>query len=136
MNPADIASTIEALTGIAHVLEKLGMSGLITLALSGPALVLVAILIIEYHRNRQSQNMVEMMRAETRAMLETYRADTQSILRELGANQDQTDQYYRDNVVLVQQYERMAKGLQDVVVSNTRAVERLITMVEERRKHE
>lgn len=134
MNPAEVAKAVDALTEIANVLDRLGIPGLVFLVLSGPALVLVAILAIEYHRSRKAQDMVETMRTETRAMLETYRADTQNILRELGANQDQTDQYYRDNVVLVQQYERVAKGLQDVVVGNTRAMERLITMLEERRK--
>lgn len=139
MTPAEIATTLEALTGIAQILERLGISGLIALALSGPVLVLIAVLVIEYHRSRKTQELmtlsVESMRAENRATLETYRADTQNLLRELGANQRQTDTYYRDNVELVRGYELVASNLQDVVVSNTRAMERLITILEERRSN-
>ena len=139
MTPAEIATTLEALTGIAQILERLGISGLIALALSGPVLVLIAVLIIEYHRSRKTQELmtmsVESMRSENRATLETYRADTQYLLRELGANQRQTDTYYRDNVELVRGYELVASNLQDVVVSNTRAMERLITILEERRSN-
>lgn len=139
MSPAEIATTLEALTGIAQILERLGISGLIALALSGPVLVLIAVLIIEYHRSRKTQELmtmsVESMRSENRATLETYRADTQNLLRELGANQRQTDTYYRDNVELVRGYELVASNLQDVVVSNTRAMERLITILEERRSN-
>ena len=139
MTPAEIATTLEALTGIAQILERLGISGLIALALSGPVLVLIAVLIIEYHRSRKTQELmtmsVESMRSENRATLETYRADTQNLLRELGANQRQTDTYYRDNVELVRGYELVASNLQDVVVSNTRAMERLITILEERRSN-
>ena len=133
MTAAEVATTLEALTGIAQVLERLGISGLIALALSGPVLVLIAVLLIEYHRSRKMQEMVEGMRIESRAMLETYRADTQAVLRELGANQGRTDGYYRDNVELVKGYELVADNLQSVVVCNTRAMERLITILEERR---
>ena len=135
MTSAEIATTLEALAGIAQVLERLGIPGLIGLALSGPALVLIAVLVIEFYRSRKMHELVESMRIESRATLEAYRADTQSILRELGSNQSQTDRYYRDNVELVKGYELVAVNLQDVVVSNTRAMERLITILEERRSN-
>ena len=135
MTSAEIATTLEALSGIAQVLERLGIPGLVGLALSGPALVLIAVLVIEFCRSRKMHELVESMRAESKKTLEAYRTDTQSILRELGANQSQTDRYYRDNVELVKGYELVAVNLQDVVVSNTRAMERLITILEERRSN-
>lgn len=130
MNNVDVGRLLDALTEIATLCERLGLSGLVSLALAGPALVLCAIMLVEYHRGRKVQEMVETARAECRSMLETYRADTQQVLRELGAGINQTERFYRDNVELVKQYERIAKGLQDVVVSNTRATERLVTMIE------
>lgn len=134
MNTVDLNRLVEALTEIATLLDKLGVPGLVALALLGPALVLGIFIAAEYHRGRRMQDMIDRHVAESRVLLETYRADTQQVLRELGAGLDQTEQFYRDNVELVRQYERIAKGLQDVVVSNTRAMERLITMLESRQK--
>lgn len=145
MNGVELTRLVEVLTDISLILERLGIPGLVLLALAGPALVLCAVLVIEFHRSRKvqdiaetaradSRGMLETYRAESRALLETYRTDTQQILRELGAGLDQTDQYYRDNVELVKQYEKVSKNLQDVVVGNTSAITRLITMLEERRK--
>ena len=147
MNPVDIAQTLEALTGLAQMLDRLGIPGLVLLALSGPAFVVLAVLFIEYQRGtKQRSENAELLaamrdenaRSRTAAslQLEAYRADTQSVLRELGANQDKTDRYYRDNVELVKKYEHIAKNLQDVVVSNTVVMTRLTTILEERRKHE
>lgn len=133
MNPAELSRLAESLMDIASLFERLGLPGFVLLVLAGPALVLCVIVFVEYHRSRRNQEMADSARTEGRAMLETYRADTQQILRELGAGIDQTARFYRENVELAKQYERIAKGLQDVVVSNTRAMERLITMIESQR---
>lgn len=134
MNPADLTQTLEALAAFAKVIDALGIPGIIALIVSGPLLMLCSLYLIEYKRNYNTTEMVGGIREETRNMLEAYRKDTQQILRELGTNQGKTDTYYRDNVELVKRYERIAECLQDVVVSNTRATERLVTMLEERRK--
>ena len=67
-------------------------------------------------------------------MLEAYRSDTQNILREVGDKHEEVARFYRNNVELVRNYERMTDALQTLVVNNTRAVERLITIVETRHK--
>ncbi|SBV99107.1 conserved hypothetical protein [uncultured delta proteobacterium] len=143
MNGIEITQALEILTGIVQVLDKLGIGGLVLLVLSGPALVVLAVLVIEYHRSvkQRAENaaMLAAMREENArsrdnaaAQLEAYRADTQQLVRDLGANQRATDQYYKDNVELAKNYKRLAEGLQDVVVGNTRALERLIVMLEGR----
>ncbi len=132
MTPAEITQAVAALSGIAKILDQLGIPGLIALALIGPALVIIAVLSIEYRRSREMQHMLEDVRKENRALLETYRADAQRMIGELGAHQRQTDGYYKDNVRLVEDYARIAGDLQDVVIGNTRAVERLTVMLEER----
>lgn len=134
MSSSELSRLVDALTEIAGLLDRLGVPGVVVLILTGPALVLCAIILVEYHRGRRVQEMVDTARAESRAVLETYRADTQHILRELGSGLQQNELYYQDNVDLVKQYDFLAKNLQDVVVSNTRATERLIVMLEERRK--
>lgn len=143
MSGIEITQALEVLTGIAQMLDRLGMGGLIMLVLSGPALVVLAVLFLEYHRSvkRGGENaeLLSAMRDENSrsresavAQLEAYRADTQQLVRDLGANQRATDQYYKDNVELAKNYKRLAEGLQDVVVCNTRALERLIVMLEGR----
>ena len=143
MNGIEITQALEILTSIVQVLDRLGIGGLVLLVLSGPALVVLAVLFIEYHRSvkQRAENaaMLAAMREENvrardsaASQLEAYRADTQQLVRDLGANQRATDQYYKDNVELAKNYKRLAEGLQDVVVGNTRALERLIVMLEGR----
>ena len=78
-------------------------------------------------------------------MLEAYREDTQeslrvmtekfeASLREMNRKHDEVAEYYRKNVTLVKNYERMNDTLQTLVVNNTRAVEHLSTIVETRTK--
>lgn len=136
MNPADLTQTLEALTAFAKVIDALGIPGIVALVFSGPLLMLCSLYLIEYKRNQNTTAMVEGVRAEMSETIEIYRQDTQRMLRELGANQAKTDQYYRDNAELVKNYERIANNLQDVVVSNTSVMSRLCTMLEERRKHQ
>ena len=139
--PAELPQILEALTGILQIVDRLGVSGLVLLALSGPALVVLAILVIEYNRSNRMREenaaLVAAMREENAAarqemagQLEAYRQDTQKLLRDLGANQQATDQYYRDNVELVKSYELVSRNLQDVVISNTRVLSRLETLLE------
>lgn len=141
MNSMQLAQLVDALTEIAVILERLGIPGLVALAMAGPALVLCAVLAIDYLRGRRMQDMIELLRAENALareqaswLMEKYREDLAMAVNELGANQDRTDHYYRDNVELVKSVNRMAGRYQDIVVSNTRATERLITILETRGK--
>ena len=74
-------------------------------------------------------------------LLEAYRQDTQellrsmgekheAILREMSEKHEETAEFYRKNVTLVKNYEKMNDALQALVVNNTRATERLTTMIE------
>ena len=65
-------------------------------------------------------------------LLEAYRGDTQNILREVGDKHEEVAQFYRKNVELVKNYERMTDALQTLVVNNTRAMEHLTTIIETR----
>ena len=130
MNPADIAKTVEALTEIATILEKLGVPGLIALLLVGPGAVLVTILVLDHLRGKRMEKINEEHRAAAGLLVEQYRADTQSILRDYGLNHAAAVQLYKDNAELVRQYARIADNLQDVVVGNTRAMERVAGLTE------
>lgn len=136
MNPADVTEMLDILSSFAKILDGLGIPGIVVLMLAGPLVMLCALYINEYRRNQSTTRMVDGIREDFNTGLEIYRTDTRAITKELGENQDRTDHYYRDSVELVKRYERISRDLQDVVVSNTRAMERLITMLEERRKYE
>jgi len=145
MNPQEIQTLISAMQTIAAVLSGLGVPGLIALALAAPALVLVTVLVLDHIRNTRMAVMQQEFRVDTTRILdayrnntskilEAYRVDTQSVCKELGKEHAEAVRFYNDNVELVKDYERMADALQTLVVNNTRAVERLITIVEARAK--
>lgn len=145
MNPQEIQTLISAMQTIAAVLSGLGVPGLVALALAAPAMVLVTVLVLDHIRSTRMAVMQQEFRTDTTRILdayrnntskilEAYRVDTQSVCKELGKEHAEAVRFYNDNVELVKDYERMADALQTLVVNNTRAVERLITIVEARTK--
>jgi len=145
MNPQEIQTLISAMQTIAAVLSGLGVPGLVALALAAPAMVLVTVLVLDHIRSTRMAMMQQEFRTDTTRILdayrnntskilEAYRVDTQSVCKELGKEHAEAVRFYNDNVELVKDYERMADALQTLVVNNTRAVERLITIVEARTK--
>ena len=129
----ELEKMVGALTQIAGILQQLGVPGLVALVFSGPVVLIIAMLGLDYLRQRVFSLAIEQIRIEMRASIEAYRTDAQTFMKELGENQAHTDKYYRDNVELVKQYERMAENLFTAIVDNTRASERLVTILEERR---
>ena len=74
----------------------------------------------------------ERFRENVNVVLEAYRADTSSMLHEIGKEHAEVVNFYNDNVELVRGYNRMADAMQTLVVNNTRALERLVTIIETR----
>lgn len=128
MNP-ELSQIVPALVEIAAILDKLGVYGLVALVLSGPVIILLAVISAEVVRSRRLHAIIEAQRAENRYLLEAYRKDNQQAIKELGEHQEQTDAYYRDNVELVRNYERIAGNLQSVVIGNTGAITELKTFI-------
>lgn len=145
MNPEQINALVSAAQSIAAVLSQLGVPGLLCLALAGPALIIVAMLYFEHLRAvRQEQQLssyradLEQEQAEHREtvnrLLETYRADTNIMLRDVAKEHAEAVSFYRDNVALVRGYESISGGMQQIIVNNTRAMERLTTIMETRER--
>jgi hypothetical protein len=141
MNPADLANLVQALSTIAGVLQQLGVPGLVALVLAAPAAVLITVLVLNHLQERKTATMLEVYRqdmtrlveesrGEALKQLEVYRADTQNILRILGKEHSETAQYYKDNVELVKNYERIADDLSDLVSTNVQVLERLAGKIE------
>lgn len=135
MNPNEIQAVLAALEPIMAALAAIGLPGLLGLILSAPALVIVVILIMSHASSRRMEKAQMQFQENMHAMLDAYREDTQAILREVGNRHAEVVQYYHKNVDLVKAYERMTESLQSLVVNNTRAVERLTTIIESMRQH-
>ena len=134
MNPNEITAVLVALEPVMAALAAIGIPGIFGIIFSAPALVIVAMLAMGYLNNARTEKSHQRFQENMATMLEAYRADTQSILREVGEKHEEVAKFYRNNVELVKNYERMTDALQTLVVNNPRDVERRITIVESRHK--
>ena len=73
-------------------------------------------------------------RKDTQEGLRTISEKHEAILREVSEKHEETAEFYRKNVTLVKNYERMNDTLQTLVVNNTRAMEHLSTIIEARNR--
>ena len=134
MNPNEIQALLVALEPIMTALAAIGIPGILGLILAAPVLVIGVLLIMSHISTARMEKSHQRFQENMVTMLEAYRSDTQNILREVGNKHEEVARFYRNNVELVKNYERMTDALQTLVVNNTRAVERLITIVETRHK--
>jgi hypothetical protein len=139
---------ITGLVALAKGLEELGLPGLIAVLLLGPLMTVIAVFTLDFFRQRHVRQeeearraeakadreltlaIVERNRAESAALEERHRAETASILRDLGEKHAEVAQYYKDNVELLKTTQRMSEDFRDIVLNNTRAMERLTSAVE------
>lgn len=135
MTPGELEALVQPVQAIAAVLTQLGVPGLLGLALAGPALIILAMLYFEHLRATRQEQAQAAYRDAVEKVLETYRSDTLNMLREVAKEHSEAVRFYNDNVELVQDYERMAEALQTIIVNNTRALERLVTIIETRERH-
>jgi len=132
MNPAELEAVVQSVQSIASVVSQLGLPGLLGLILAGPALVIMAMLYFEHLRNVRQEKEREEYRKMIESALESYRTDAMNMLGEVSRKHAEIVSFYNDNVSLVKETKRMADSMQTLVVNNTRALERLITITETR----
>ena len=139
---------LAALRTVAAFLEELGIPGLVALVLIGPVLMALASFALDFLRQRHARQedearrregkadrelmreLIEQARKETAALEERHRAETAAILRDLGAKHAEVSQFYKDNVELLKTTQRLAIDMRDIMISNTRAFERLTNALE------
>lgn len=137
-----------ALAVLASLVDKLGAGGTLGLLIGSPFLMVVTFSLQCWWAGRRGQALLETYQKDalTRSaeqarqaelsrqaifeLWERHRAETQKALDQMKDGQLKLTRFYEDNVVLVKNYEQMAKGLNDLVAVNTRAVERLTVQVE------
>lgn len=130
MSAAEISQLIASLTEIAAVLEALGVPGLVSLLLVGPFGVFVTMLVLEHIRSKRLDTIIETHREETSQIVEKYREDTQKLLRDMEVKHSQVSRYYSDNVELLKTTQQLAAELREIVVYNSRVMERVVGLAE------
>ena len=136
-----IPQLVEALASIAGILERLGVPGLFSLLFLIAVMPVVTLMVLNHintknlvsmheQARKDTQTVVQQLRGDMSNALETYRSDTLDIVKELGKNQMATAQFYKDNVELVKNYQRIANDLSDLIVSNVSVLQRLAGLIE------
>lgn len=147
-----------ALKMAAGLINEIGLPGLIALILLGPVVTAAVFFGLDFFRQRHIRQEEEARRqeakeaeetrrseakkeremimelatkqqAQTAALVEAHRAETAAILRDLGEKHSEVSQYYKNNVELLKTTQHMASDMRDLILNNTRAVERLTNAV-------
>ena len=126
----EVNAAISAALPLIESLFALGLPGIILMLAAIPALVIAVVFILDYRHGKRTEMLLEAYRQDTQELLRSTGEKHEAILREMSEKHEETAEYYRKNVTLVKNYERMNDTLQTLVVNNTRATERLTTMIE------
>ncbi len=129
----DAVSAKEMATALAvfsSLIQQLGPGGLIGLFVGGPSLMCAIVFIQSAWTGRRIQIMFEESRKSINDLWERHREETGAVIKELREGLVKTTRYYEDNVKLVEDYNRLAGGLQDLVVTNIRSLEKVAAGIE------
>ena len=130
----DVSAAVSAALPLIESLFALGVPGILILLASIPALAVALVFILDYRHGKRIERVLAAYRQDTQEALQTISEKHEAILREMSAKHEETAEFYRKNVTLVKNYERMNDTLQTLVVKNTRAVEHLSTIIETRNR--
>ena len=99
-----------------------------------PALVIAVVFILDHRHGKRTEMLLEAYRQDTQNVLRAVSEKHEAILRDMSEKHEETAEFYRKNVTLVKNYEKMNDILQTLVVNNTRVMERLTVVIETRSK--
>lgn len=126
----DMSAAISAALPLLEALFSLGVPGIILMLAAIPALVIAVVFILDYRHGKRTEMLLEAYRQDSQELLRSMGEKHEAILREMSEKHAESAEFYRKNVTLVKNYEKMTDALQALVVNNTRATERLTTMIE------
>lgn len=126
----EVNAAISAALPLIESLFALGLPCIILMLAAIPALVIAVVFILDYRHGKRTEMLLEAYRQDTQELLRSMGEKHEAILREMSEKHEETAEFYRKNVTLVKNYEKMNDALQALVVNNTRATERLTTMIE------
>lgn len=120
------SAMLAALLPILEGLFALGIPGIILGIAAIPALVTILILWINHRQSKQMAQQMEIYRTDTQNILR----EQQRILQEMAQKHDEVVTFYKNNVILVKNHERLHEASQTLIINNTRALEHLSVCVE------
>ncbi|CAK7024774.1 MAG: hypothetical protein DELT_02535 [Desulfovibrio sp.] len=128
---------IGALETVAEFLDKMGVPGLLTLFMIGPAMIVAALFALDYLRQRHAKQDAEERRKESEAyraqlleMQSQHQTEMQKFARDMSTKHAEVSQFYKDNVELVKTTQRLATDMRDIITNNTRALEHLTSVAQ------
>ncbi len=130
----EVNAAISAALPLIVSLFSLGLPGIILMLAAIPALVIAVVLILDYRHGKRTEMLLEAYRNDTQEVLRAVSEKHEAILRDMSEKHDETAEFYRKNVTLVKNYEKMNDILQTLVVNNTRVMERLTVVIETRNR--
>ena len=130
----ELNAAISAALPLIESLFSLGLPGIILMLAAIPALVIAVVLILDYRHGKRTEMLLEAYRNDTQEVLRAVSEKHEAILRDMSEKHDETAEFYRKNVTLVKNYEKMNDILQTLVVNNTRVMERLTVVIETRNR--
>jgi len=122
-------SALSALLGFLAGLSPTTMLIMLGMVVLSPFGVLILVLIFNHFNERRRAAELAAYREDSRITLETYRADLDRTMDEYGETIQALASYYRDNVKLVEAYEKTAQDLHTTVVLNTQTMQKLVDAV-------
>ena len=130
----EVNAAISAALPLIESLFALGLPGIILMLAAIPALVIVVVFVLDHRHGKRIGMVLEAYREDTQESLRVISEKFDVSLREMNMKHDEVAEYYRKNVTLVKNYEKMNDILQTLVVNNTRVMERLTVVIETRNK--
>lgn len=130
----EVNAAISAALPLIESLFSLGLPGIILMLAAIPALVIAVVLILDHRHGKRTEILLEAYRNDTQEVLRAVSEKHEAILRDMSDKHEETAEFYRKNVTLVKNYEKMNDILQTLVVNNTRVMERLTVVIETRNK--
>ena len=125
---------IQTVLPLLESLVALGVPGVLLLVAAIPAVVIIVVCFLDHRHGKRVEGLLEAYRTDTQKILRESKQDTEESVQKMAAKHAEMAEFYRKNVTLVKNYERLTDALQTLVVNNTRAVEHLSTIVETRSK--
>lgn len=130
----EVNAAISAALPLIESLFALGLPGIILMLAAIPALVIAVVFILDHRHGKRTEMLLEAYRQDTQNVLRAVSEKHEAILRDMSEKHEETAEFYRKNVTLVKNYEKMNDILQTLVVNNTRVMERLTVVIETRNK--
>ena len=107
----EVNAAISAALPLIESLFALGLPGIILMLAAIPALVIAVVFILDHRHGKRTEMLLEAYRQDTQNVLRAVSEKHEAILRDMSEKHEETAEFYRKNVTLVKNYEKMKQLL-------------------------